>query len=172
MCWKGEGVRSANVSYDNYCVYRIIVQGPMKKMFGHISIYGLLFMMESTVYPKARAWLLFLVRIKPTGFEIYTTEICDNEVRCCYISAHVLTCFRLTKGRGTEIFVGSLLLFIMLLFKVLFNHLTELQSQLQYMFLHKILKISLQLCENLNKKFKYTTVIFCKKYITQVCLEI
>ena len=165
MCWKGEGVRSANVSYDNYCVYRIIVQGPMKKMFGHISIYGLLFMMESTVYPKARAWLLFLVRIKPTGFEIYTTEICDNEVRCCYISALVLTCFRLTKGRGTETIVGSLLLFIVLLFKVLFNHLTELQSQLQYLFLHKILKISLQLCENLNIQQLYFAKNILHKYV-------
>ena len=49
------------------------------------------------------------------------------EMRYCYISALVLTCFRLMKGRTTyfrpETIVASLLQLMVLIFKVFFNHL-------------------------------------------------
>ena len=49
-----------------------------------------------------------------------------SNMLCCYISALVLTCFRLTKGRATyfqlETIVASVLHLMVLLFKVLFNH--------------------------------------------------
>ena len=49
-----------------------------------------------------------------------------KNVHCCYISALVLTCFRLMKGRATffqpETIVASFLHLMVLLFKVLLNH--------------------------------------------------
>ena len=48
------------------------------------------------------------------------------QLRCCYISALVLTCFRLTKGRATffrpETIVANFLHPMVLFFKVLLNH--------------------------------------------------
>ena len=45
---------------------------------------------------------------------------------CCYFSALVLTCYHLKKGHATfywpETIVASLLLFMVLSFKVIFNH--------------------------------------------------
>ena len=50
-----------------------------------------------------------------------------QHVRCCYISALVLTCFRLKKGRATfflpETIVASFLHLMVLFFKVLLSHL-------------------------------------------------
>ena len=47
-------------------------------------------------------------------------------VRSCYILAFVLTCFRLTKGRNAyfrpKTIVANFLHLIVLLFKMLFNH--------------------------------------------------
>ena len=68
------------------------------------------------------------LRQAKTGVEFELVPKCNsNEVRCCYISALVLTCFRLTKVYATyfwsEIVVAIFLDFmVLLLFKVLFNH--------------------------------------------------
>ena len=47
-------------------------------------------------------------------------------IRCCYISALALACFRMTRGRATcfqpETIVTSPLHLLVLLFRVLFNH--------------------------------------------------
>ena len=59
-----------------------------------------------------------------------------QNVRCCYISALVLTCYRLKKGRATfyrpETIVASLLLLMVLSLKVIFNHILKRQ----FMVLH------------------------------------
>ena len=55
-----------------------------------------------------------------------TQTFFDLKLHCCYISALMLTCFLLTKGRTTyfwpETIVASFLHIMVLLFKVLFNH--------------------------------------------------
>ena len=48
------------------------------------------------------------------------------EIRCCYLWAQVLPCFRLTKGRATffppETIAASFLHHMVLFYKVIFNH--------------------------------------------------
>ena len=57
---------------------------------------------------------------------MYVQECADRNVSCCYISALVITCFCLKKGRATffwpETIVARFLHFMVLLPKVLFNH--------------------------------------------------
>ena len=52
-------------------------------------------------------------------------------LRCCYISALVLTCFRLTKGRvkffRLETIVDSFFHLMVLFFKVILNHTSKRQ---------------------------------------------
>ena len=59
-----------------------------------------------------------------------------SQVRCCYISALVLTCFRLKKGHVTffrpETIVASFLHLMVLFFKLLLNH----SSKRQFLVLH------------------------------------
>ena len=59
-----------------------------------------------------------------------------SNVRCCFISALVLTCFRLTKGRATsfqpETIVASFLHLMLLFYKVIFKH----TSKRQFVVLH------------------------------------
>ena len=65
-------------------------------------------------------------------------------VRCCYFSALVLTCFRLTNGRATyfrpETIVASFLHHMVFLFKVLFNHSLQIFFFFNGIHVHRVKK--------------------------------
>ena len=85
-------------------------------------------------------------------------------VRCCYISALVLNCFRLTKSRAMyfrpETILASFLHVMVLLFKVLFNHLRyisyfqnpSLKTRFFFFFFKEVMTIH----KNLTPKVLFT----------------
>ena len=75
---------------------------------------------------------------------IYFDDLFLNRrtLRCCYISALVLTCFRLTKDPAIffrpETIVASFLRLMVLFFKVIFNHKSVLNTIFVLMFLETV----------------------------------
>ena len=97
--------------------------------------------LEGTIlwsFKFTRSFLFFLFAL----LERRNSSDPKYSIRCCYISALVLTCFRLTKGRATffrpETIVAGFLHLMVFLFKVLSNH----SSKRQFLLLH---------CRKLNK---------------------
>ena len=77
---------------------------------------------------------MFKTVLKCSFFEtekLSNAAVAQPQQRCCYFSALVLTCFRLKKGHATfykpETIVASLLLLMVLSFKVIFTHSTHLK---------------------------------------------
>ena len=81
----------------------------------------------------------------------YSSKWYNSNLRCCYISALMLTCFRLTKGRATffrpETIVASFL-HLMVLFS----------KQFSTMPLHNITRVGKRKKNNIKRTFYYFTI--------------
>ena len=86
-------------------------------------------------------------------------QVSTCAVRCCYISALVLTCFHLTKGRATffrsKTIFACFLHLIVLLFKVLLNHIFLL-----YKFCPQIRAFAWTLCIHRNMLLWRLPILF------------